>query len=128
MKRQRSTDYRELAGWNEARSLTVAAYQITEGFRPPQEEDRSERVAREERTKVLTAEIQRACISILSTLQQLGEKGDDGSFLRAESTAKKLGNLLSEAHTQGIIGTDNFSLMMHEVRVIKDALKEAHSA
>jgi hypothetical protein len=122
------TDYRELAAWNEARSLTVAAYQMTEELRCPREEGRTERAAREEQTTKLTAEIQRACISILSTLQKLGETGDAGSYLRAESTAKKLGNLLNEAHAQGIIGTDNFSLMMREVHVIKDALREAQGA
>jgi hypothetical protein len=111
MKRRRQVrDYHELPAWNEARSLTLAAYQLSEQT----SEDRAEKI---------TGDIQRACISILTALQHTDNDGiRRETYMHLESTANQLGTLLSEAHTKGIIGTHDLAMMMRDVQGIKESL------
>ena len=100
-------DYHSLSVWNEARSLTAAVYQLTG------------ETSRRRRAPRLTNEIQQACVSVLSNLQRLEETG---ARSLAESTAKKLGHLLAEAHARGLIGTYDVNLMIRGVQSLAESL------
>ena len=104
--------FRKLPVWNDARRLTLAAYQfMTDEGRQPQQ-------------AATAAEVRGACVELLATIQRLGEasKASREALDTAGGTVRRLTRLLDQAHRQGLIGTLELVLMMREAAAVNSAL------